>query len=130
VTTPAPLRGLRRAGRERNGFQVSCPAFVVTGKTEEQLRAAAADIRNEVAFYGSTPAYRKVLDLHGSGDLHVLRTFAVVAPLSESTGALLARCDGVIDRVLPAFPAGMPEDAVEAVLDEVRTATSAGQRQS
>jgi len=142
VTTPALLRGLRRAGRERNGFQVSCPVFIVTGETDEQMWAAAAATRKQIAFYGSTPAYRKVLDLHGWGDLHaelhrlsreggwdtmgdliddeVLRAFAVVAPLPELACALLARCDGVIDRVLPAFPAGLPEDAVDAVLDEVR----------
>ncbi len=150
VTTPALLRGLRRAGRERNGFQVSCPVFVVTGETEEQMGAAAAATRKQVAFYGSTPAYRKVLDLHGWGELHVelhrlsregewdamgeliddevLRAFAVVAPLPELAGALLARCDGVIDRVLPAFPAGLPEDAVDAVLEEVRSASRDGQR--
>jgi len=149
VTTPALLRGLGRAGRERNGFQVSCPVFVVTGETEEQMVASAAATRKQVAFYGSTPAYRNVLDLHGWGDLHVelhrlsregewdamgaliddevLRAFAVVAPVPELAGALLARCDGVIDRVLPAFPAGLSEDAVDAVLDELRNGSRAGQ---
>jgi probable F420-dependent oxidoreductase len=147
VTAPALLRGLRRVGRDRNGFQVSCPVFVVTGETDEQMAAAAAATRKQIAFYGSTPAYRKVLDLHGWGDLHVelhrlsklgrwdamgefvdddvLRAFAVVAPPSELAGALLARCDGVIDRVLPAFPAGLSEDVVDTVLDEVRKAPTA-----
>jgi len=32
VTAPALLRGLRRSGRERTEFQVSCPVFVVTGE--------------------------------------------------------------------------------------------------
>jgi hypothetical protein len=104
--------------------------------------ASAAATRKQVAFYGSTPAYRTVLDLHGWGDLHVdlhrlsregewdamgeliddevLQAFAVVAPLPELAGALWARCDGVIDRVLPAFPAGLSEDAVDGVLDELR----------
>jgi probable F420-dependent oxidoreductase len=144
VTTPALLRGLRRAGRSRNGFQVSCPVFVVTGETEEQMEAAVAATRKQIAFYGSTPAYRKVLDLHGWDDLHVelhrlsregewdamgelvddevLRAFAVVAPLSELAGALSARCDGVIDRVLPAFPAGLSEEAIDGVLDQLRVA--------
>jgi probable F420-dependent oxidoreductase len=144
VTTPALLRGLRRAGRSRNGFQVSCPVFVVTGETEEQMEAADAATRKQIAFYGSTPAYRKVLDLHGWDDLHVelhrmsregewdamgelvddevLRAFAVVAPLSELAGALSVRCDGLIDRVLPAFPAGLSEEAIDGVLDQLRVA--------
>jgi probable F420-dependent oxidoreductase len=134
--------GLRRAGRDRNGFQVSCPVFVVTGATEDETAAAAMTTRQQIAFYGSTPAYRRVLDLHGWADLHtelhrlskegrwdtmgalvdddVLRAFAVVASPAELAGALRARCAGVVDRVLPAFPAGPPEDAIDAVLDELR----------
>jgi hypothetical protein len=61
------------------------------------------------------------------GDLiddEVLRAFAVVAPLAEVADALLMRCAGAIDRVLPAFPANMPEAAVTAVLDSVRDASN------
>jgi probable F420-dependent oxidoreductase len=142
VTTPALMRGLQRAGRDRSDFQVSCPVFVVTGEDEAALTAAASVTRKQIAFYGSTPAYRKVLDLHGWGDLHtelhrrsragdwdgmatlidddMLGEFAVVAPLDELAEALCRRCDGVIDRVMPAFPAGLSEDAVGVVLAEVR----------
>ena len=151
VTTPALLRGLERAGRDRKAFQVSCPVFVVTGESEEQMAHAAAVTRKQIAFYGSTPAYRKVLDLHGWGELHaelhrlsregqwdamgqlvdddVLHAFAVVAPLAEVAGALEARCDGVIDRVLPAFPAGLPEAAIDTILDELRNKSGDGQHQ-
>jgi probable F420-dependent oxidoreductase len=142
VTTPALQAGLDRACRSRSDFQVSCPVFVVTGETAEDLRAASVATRKQLAFYGSTPAYRKVLELHGWGDLHtelhrlsrqgewdamgtliddeVLAAFAVVAPLDTVAATLRERCDGVIDRVLPAFPAGMPEDTVTAVLRELR----------
>jgi probable F420-dependent oxidoreductase len=142
VTTPALLAGLQRAGRGRSGFQVSCPVFVVTGETAEEMAVAAAATRKQIAFYGSTPAYRKVLDLHGWGDLHVelhrlskqgrwgdmgalvdddvLGAFAVVARLTEVADGLRSRCAGVIDRVLPAFPAGLSENAIDAVLDQVR----------
>ena len=34
------------------------------------MAQAAVGVRKQIAFYGSTPAYRKVLDLHGWGDLH------------------------------------------------------------
>jgi len=142
VTIPALLRGMQRSGRQRSDFQLSCPIFVVTGETEEQLTAGAVGTRKQIAFYGSTPAYRKVLELHGWGDLHtelhrlslqgewdamgsliddeILEAFAVVAPLDTVASKIRERCDGVIDRVLVGFPSSVPEDIVVAVLDELR----------
>ncbi len=64
---PAVQAGLARSGRDRCALEVSCPVFVVTGETEEQFAAAAGAHRKQIAFYGSTPAYRRVLDLHGWG---------------------------------------------------------------
>ena len=69
VTTPALLRGMERSGRKRSEFQLSCPLFVVTGNDEAELAANAIGTRKQIAFYASTPAYRKVLELHGWGDL-------------------------------------------------------------
>lgn len=121
VTIPALERGFAKAGRSRAGFQLSLPVFVVTGETEEQVAAAAAGVRGQIAFYGSTPNYRGVLDKHGWGDLQtelnalskqgrwqemanlvddeILRTFAVVAEPAEVGKAIAARYGGLIDRV-------------------------------
>src|SRR5450631_4820338 len=66
---PAIERGLKTAGRDRSSFQVSGPLFVVTGTTDEEIAAAATGVKQQIAFYGSTPAYRGVLELHGWGDL-------------------------------------------------------------
>ncbi|HVK20108.1 MAG TPA: TIGR03617 family F420-dependent LLM class oxidoreductase, partial [Actinokineospora sp.] len=63
VTLPALERGRAKAGKELSGFDVSVPPFAAT--TPEEL----ADVKEKIAFYGSTPAYRAVLDLHGWGDL-------------------------------------------------------------
>lgn len=142
VTTVALQRGMDRSGRDRADFELSCPVFVVTGTDEQEMAAASVATRKQLAFYGSTPAYRKVLELHGWGDLHtelhrlslagewdtmgeliddeVLGTFAVVAPIPELAGALRRRCDGVIDRVLPGFPAAVSPETVNAVLQEFR----------
>jgi len=120
VTMPAVERGLKKAGRDRSSFQVSGPLFVVTGTTDEENAAAATGVKQQIAFYGSTPAYRGVLELHGWGDLQtelnglskqgkwvemgeliddeVLHTFAVVAG-PEGVGAeLKRRYGGVVDR--------------------------------
>ena len=45
------------------------PGFVVTGFDEESTLAAEKGVRQQIAFYASTPAYRPVLELHGWGDL-------------------------------------------------------------
>lgn len=142
VTLPALLRGMARSGRERSEFQLSAPVFVVTGEDEAALRTAAAGTRKQIAFYGSTPAYRRVLDLHGWADLHtelhrlslagewdtmgtliddeILETFAVVAPTPSLAQAIRERCDGVIDRVLIGFPATVEESAVTDVIAALR----------
>ena len=46
-----------------------CPVFVVTGDSETEWEAAATATRKQIAFYGSTPAYRKVLKLAWLGRL-------------------------------------------------------------
>jgi probable F420-dependent oxidoreductase len=142
VTMPALLRGMQRSGRQRAEFQLSCPVFVVTGDTEDELAAGAVGTRKQIAFYGSTPAYRKVLDLHGWGDLHtelhrlsrqgewdamgsliddeILEAFAVVAPLDDVANKIRERCDGVIDRVLVGFPSSVQERTVISVIEELR----------
>ena len=142
VTTPALMRGMTRSGRQRNDFQVSCPVFVVTAQDESELSAAAVATRKQIAFYGSTPAYRKVLELHGWGALQdelrslslkgdwdgmgaliddeVLEAFAVVAPIDKLAAKIRDRCDGVIDRVMVGFPRSIPDETVKAVLQELR----------
>src|SRR4029453_4862262 len=69
VTVPALERGWARAGKQRGDFELSGPMFVVTGTNEEEYEAARRGTKQQIAFYGSTPAYRGVLELHGWGDL-------------------------------------------------------------
>ena len=143
VTTPALLRGMERSGRKRGDFQVSCPLFVVTGNDDAEMAANAVGTRKQIAFYASTPAYRKVLDLHGWGDLQtdlhrlshagewdqmgsliddeMLNEFAVVAPVHDVANKVRERCDGVIDRVLVGFPESIDESTVAAVVQEMRS---------
>jgi probable F420-dependent oxidoreductase len=69
VTIPALERGLKKSGRTREGFEVTSPGFLVLGNNDTEVEAAAAGVRQQIAFYGSTPAYRPVLEKHGWGDL-------------------------------------------------------------
>ena len=69
VTMPALARGRAKAGLTMDGFEIVGPSFVATGTTAEELETAKAGTRQQIAFYGSTPAYRAVLELHGWGSL-------------------------------------------------------------
>ncbi|MCX7381954.1 MAG: TIGR03617 family F420-dependent LLM class oxidoreductase [Alphaproteobacteria bacterium] len=59
----------RSAGLDH--FEVTGGGFVATGPDEAAVKTAAEKIRYRVAFYGSTPAYRGVFDIHGLSDLGV-----------------------------------------------------------
>lgn len=141
VTLPTLQRGIARSGRDRRDFEVSAEVMVATGTNEDELKTAMVATRKQIAFYGSTPAYRKVLDVHGWGDLHdelhrlskegewdamgsliddeILGTFAVVGPADEVGAALRARCEGVADRVLPIFYAAS-QDCIRLALKDFR----------
>ena len=45
--------------------------MTVTADSDEALEVVKNAARKQLAFYGSTPAYRPTLDCHGWGDLHV-----------------------------------------------------------
>ncbi|MCW2705179.1 MAG: luciferase family protein [Blastococcus sp.] len=133
-TLPALEEGLTTAGRTRDQVAVTLPGMVVTGRDGEEMAAAAAAVKATIAFYGSTPAYRPVLELHGweafADELHtlsvgrredkwtamrdlvddeVLATFAVVAEPEDVPTEVLRRYDGVIDRfsVYASYPAAL-----------------------
>jgi probable F420-dependent oxidoreductase len=121
VTVPTIEAGLAASGRSRTDFELSYPAFIVTGETEEQMAAAGFGVRKQIAFYGSTPAYRPVLELHGWGELQtelnalskqgewdemgrrisdeVLDAFAVQGPPDEIPGLLQKRFGDIVDRI-------------------------------
>ena len=123
VTLPA----LRRGGRE---LGVAMPSFVVLGQTQSELDAAAAATRQQIAFYGSTPAYLPVLELHGWGgvaerltaasrrgewaqmaalvDDAMLAEFAVIGSPAEVAAQLRDRFGGLASRV--SFNAPYPVD--------------------
>jgi len=121
VTIPALERGWERAGKQRSDFELSCPVFVVTGADDAAVDEARRRTKQQIAFYGSTPAYQGVLDLHGWGELQpelnrlskqgkweemgeridddVLETFALVGPPEDVPKLLHDRYGDLLDRV-------------------------------
>ncbi len=127
---PAVADGLARAGRDRREFTMVANVIVITGRDEAEMVAAEDGVRALVAYYGSTPTYRPLMELEGLDALHadlhrlseegrleemaglvdddVLGQFAVRAEPAQVAKAVLARCSGVADRInlhLP-YPAG------------------------
>jgi len=69
VTVPALERGLKTSGRDRSQLEIAFPAMVIVAESDKELGRGRDAIRQRLAFYGSTPAYKIVLDAHGWGDL-------------------------------------------------------------
>ena len=121
VTIPALARGRAKAGKTMEGFDIVGPSFVVSGTNEEEMKAAAAGTRQQIAFYGSTPAYKGVLEIHGWDGLQdelntlsklgkwvemgelitddILNTFAVVGEPESIAPELHKRYGDVINRI-------------------------------
>lgn len=68
-TLPALERGFGVRGGRPDTFELAWPVMIATGETDADREAAEGATRAQIAFYGSTPAYRPVLDAHGRGDL-------------------------------------------------------------
>jgi probable F420-dependent oxidoreductase len=114
-------RGLEKAGRDASKLEISLQIMICTGANDEEIEASRASTKQQIAFYGSTPAYRPVLDCHGWGDLQpelnamtkqgkwgemnelisdeLLDAIAVCAPIGDVAKAVRERCQGRADRV-------------------------------
>ena len=141
VTLPALERGRAKAGKTMESFEIAGPSFVVTGNNAQEMEQAAAGTRQQIAFYGSTPAYRGVLELHGWGGLQeelnalskqgkwkemgdlidddVLNTFAVVAEPEGVASELGKRYGDVIGRISFYVPYASDPDRWRAVMAEL-----------
>ena len=140
LTLPALDRGAATAGRQRNDLEIICVTIVVTGRTEEEMARSREAVREQLAFYGTTPAYLPVFELHGYGDLHpelqalarqdrwaemanliddeLIETIAVVGEPDQIAAKVRARLAGISDSVsLVNNRAPDPEHFAEVVAD-------------
>lgn len=126
VTLPSIEEGLRINGRQRSDIELVSSVFVVPSDTETELKAASRRVRQQIAFYASTPSYAPVMELHGWGDVReqlsrlaakrrwaempalvsdeMLDVFALNGPWEELPGMIKTRYEGVLDRVMYYLP--------------------------
>jgi len=141
VTLPNIEAGLAESGRSRADFQISMPIFVVSGFCDGDIAQADTATRKQIAFYGSTPAYRPVLDHHGWGDAQIelnrlskrgrwddmtdviddamLEEFAIVAEPHDVPARLEQRYGGVLDR-LQFYAGARDTERWAPILEEIR----------
>jgi probable F420-dependent oxidoreductase len=132
---PRLEKGLESAGRSRDQFEISGGGFVATGPDDEAVQKLFEWVRMRIGFYGSTPSYWPVFEVHGLQDLglklnemskkgqwdemtkeisdDVVHLFAAVGRHDELVGALTDRFGGMTDIV------GLPEDTPPDVIQEV-----------
>ena len=145
VTLPALARGRAKSGKSMDGFEIVGPSFVVTGIDEAEMATADAGTRQQIAFYGSTPAYKGVLELHGWNGLHeelnalsktggwvemgnlisdeILNTFAVVGGPERIAPELLRRYGEVVQRISFYAPYKSDPDRWRQVLADLQSAS-------
>ena len=68
VVFPNVDAGAAKAGRSRADVTMSTTAFVITGKTRDEIERNKGPVRQQIAFYASTRTYIGVLEAHGWGE--------------------------------------------------------------
>jgi probable F420-dependent oxidoreductase len=133
---------LSAAGKSFENFEITGGGFVATGPNAAAVREAAEKVRYRVAFYGSTPAYRGVFDLHGVSDLgvrltemskqgqwkqmaaqvpdDVLDLFVARATYDELPEAIERRYGGIVDTVSIEFAPGTSAATRRATIEAIQ----------
>jgi probable F420-dependent oxidoreductase len=149
LTLPALERGLARAGRARDAFEISCQVMIATGESEAELDRSREAVRAQIAFYGSTPAYLPVLACHGREALHqelhalsrqgawaemgkrvddeLLHAVAVVGRPGEIAPRLRERC-GFADRVILMSQWAPDPAALREIAEQLRSPATPASR--
>lgn len=141
VTIPAVEEGLRESGRTLDEFELDYAPMLAAGSTDEALERAIAVVRDRIAFYGCTVAYRPVLEIHGWGDLQeelillnrrhettemaslitdeMVETIAIVGRPEQVVDEMKNRFGGLIDRTGFGMH-GASEEELGALLQRLR----------
>ncbi|MCY4464512.1 MAG: TIGR03617 family F420-dependent LLM class oxidoreductase [Chloroflexi bacterium] len=143
LVLPAVEAGLAVSGRARSDFALTVPVFVASGANDEARRRAEAEARSRIAFYASTPSYRRVMTSQGWNEIadklsvmaragqwndmaalipdELLREIAIVAAPDEVLPQIKQRYAGLADRIC------LDWNGIDSV---TRSAISSGLRQA
>jgi probable F420-dependent oxidoreductase len=145
ATLPALRRGRATAGHDTlDDFVVNALVFVAIGRDEAELAAARKGVKEQIAFYASTPSYKAVLEAHDRGELldellpmskagkwqemgeliddDLLHAFAVVGDPAAVAKGIVDRWGGIYDRISLYTPYAVDAPTVLEVIERVRSA--------
>ncbi len=141
---PALAKGAARVGRDVTEVEVCMKPLIGTAPDEAALERVAETVRARVAFYLSTPSYRRTFELHGWGDLareasersrakdwdglpglvtdEMLHTVATIGTYDQIADRLNERYADRVDRIEFSIPVSGPADleVFAAILSELR----------
>ena len=148
VMRPSIEEGAKQAGRDPSAITVVCPVFTIVGDPGPELDRQRDAIRLQIGFYGTTPSYSKLFEVHGrdgmtarlqaaarSGDQaklaaeiddELLDAFSVTSSWDGLADALLRRFDGLADRIFPYVMPKLGDPAVAERWKAVAAAVAAG----
>ena len=134
--------GLAKSGRKREDFEITGGGFVVTGKDDEAVQKLFDWVRYRVAFYGSTPAYWPVFEVHGLGDLgrklnamtkagqwdkiagevsdDVVHLFSAVGRHDQLEKAVTERFGGLVDSISASASSSKPSDLPPGLIQDLQ----------
>jgi probable F420-dependent oxidoreductase len=140
VILPTIEEGLYANGRQRDVMTLVSSVFVIAGDTEAERFAASQPVRQQIAFYASTPSYAPVMELHGWDEARqqlsrlasrgrwdempalisdeMLDVLAVSGSWDELPGRIIDRYGGLLHRVmyyLPFIPGQMDDQWRQAI---------------
>lgn len=141
-TLPAVDAGLAASGRTRDDFSLGIDVMIGVYRSDAEREIAERGCRSNLAFYGSTPAYRVTLDAHGWGELQtdlnartkrgewatigeaiddeVLHTIAVMGSPKEVATQLHSRFGDLATRIGFSTPYETSPDLLGELLDALR----------
>jgi len=110
---PKLKRGVDAAGRQLDDYEIAGGGFVATGETNAEVDRAIEFVRKRIGFYGSTPSYWPVLELHDQLELgHKLNALSKAGEWDAMTAA-------VGDDLVELFCArGRHDELADAVRDQ------------
>ena len=108
VNLPAVAAGLATVEMDRSDFEIDFSPLIATGNSDQEINHAIEVARGRIAFYGSTPGYRMVLEAHGWGELQTELNKLMKQHRTEEMAMLIE------DDILAAFTiVGSPDEVVD-----------------
>ena len=144
VVRPSIEEGAKQAGRDAGAVAMVAPVFTIVGDPGPELDRQREAVRLQLAFYGSTPSYARIFEVHDRPEMtaklgsllragdqaaltaaiddDLLDALSVTASWDGLADALINRFRGVCDRI---FPYTLPNLSDPEVIERWRAVATA-----